>query len=106
MFKPTSILAAASVAAFLGSSFAAGAADPPVAKSGDILIAESGMTPYVFDKDSEGKSACNGPCAGLRPPVVAAAGAKAVAPYSMGGSCGAHPTAAARTVAASASVRR
>lgn len=83
MLKPKDILAAASVAAFLGSSPAAAAADPPVAKSGDILVAESGMTLYVFDKDSEGKSACNGPCAALWPPVAAAEGAKAAAPYSI-----------------------
>jgi len=31
---------------------------------GKVLTDEKGMTLYVFGKDSDGKSACNGPCAG------------------------------------------
>jgi predicted lipoprotein with Yx(FWY)xxD motif len=31
---------------------------------GKVLTNDKGMTLYVFDKDSGGKSACNGPCAG------------------------------------------
>ena len=42
---------------------------------GKVLTNASGMTLYVFDKDSAGKSACNGPCAGNWPPLMAAAGA-------------------------------
>jgi predicted lipoprotein with Yx(FWY)xxD motif len=36
------------------------------------------MTLYTFDNDTagSGKSACNGPCAGLWPPVMAEADAK------------------------------
>jgi predicted lipoprotein with Yx(FWY)xxD motif len=54
------------------------------AKTGDsakgkVLTNEAGMTLYVFDKDSVGKSACNGPCAGNWPPLMAAA-----APMPMG----------------------
>jgi len=40
---------------------------------GKVLTNDAGMTLYVFDKDSGGKSACNGPCAGNWPPLMAAA---------------------------------
>jgi predicted lipoprotein with Yx(FWY)xxD motif len=42
---------------------------------GKVLTNDKGMTLYVFDKDSSGKSACNGPCAGNWPPLMAAVGA-------------------------------
>jgi hypothetical protein len=42
---------------------------------GKVLTNDKGMTLYVFDKDSGGKSACNGPCTGNWPPLTAAAGA-------------------------------
>jgi predicted lipoprotein with Yx(FWY)xxD motif len=35
---------------------------------GKVLTNDKGMTLYVFDKDSGGKSPCNGPCAGNWPP--------------------------------------
>lgn len=40
---------------------------------GGMLVNTSGMTLYTFDNDTagSGKSACNGPCAGLWPPVMA-----------------------------------
>ena len=41
---------------------------------GKVLTNDAGMTLYVFDKDSSGKSACNGACAGNWPPLMAAAG--------------------------------
>jgi predicted lipoprotein with Yx(FWY)xxD motif len=41
---------------------------------GKVLTNDAGMTLYVFDKDSGGKSACNGACAGNWPPLMAAAG--------------------------------
>ncbi|MFI5013327.1 MAG: hypothetical protein ACHQAY_13375 [Hyphomicrobiales bacterium] len=43
---------------------------------GKILVDMKGMTLYVFDKDSAGKSACNGPCIQNWPALTAAAGAK------------------------------
>ena len=39
------------------------------------LTNAAGMTLYTFDKDSAGKSACNGQCAANWPPLAAAAGA-------------------------------
>lgn len=50
---------------------------------GKVLTNASGMTLYVFDKDSGGKSACNGPCTGNWPPLVADAAAKPVANYTI-----------------------
>jgi len=41
------------------------------------------MTLYIFDKDSGGKSACNGPCAGNWPPLMPAAGAMPTGDYSV-----------------------
>jgi predicted lipoprotein with Yx(FWY)xxD motif len=43
---------------------------------GKALVDAKGMTLYTFDKDSAGKSACNGPCATNWPPLMAAADAK------------------------------
>jgi predicted lipoprotein with Yx(FWY)xxD motif len=38
---------------------------------GDVLTDADGMTLYMFTKDSDGKSACNGQCASLWPPLTA-----------------------------------
>ncbi|MFD2206947.1 hypothetical protein [Kiloniella antarctica] len=40
---------------------------------GHILTDNKGMTLYTFDKDSNGKSACNGGCAKAWPPLLAEA---------------------------------
>src|ERR1700746_348290 len=50
---------------------------------GKVLTNDSGMTLYVFDKDSGGKSACNGPCASNWPPLKASAGAMPMGDYSI-----------------------
>lgn len=49
----------------------------PVKTTDGLLVNTSGMTLYTFDNDAagSGKSVCNGPCAGLWPPVAAAADA-------------------------------
>jgi predicted lipoprotein with Yx(FWY)xxD motif len=53
------------------------------ASLGRVLITGSGRTPYLFEKDKNGKSACAGKCAQFWPPLIAsgkpiaAAGAKA-----------------------------
>jgi predicted lipoprotein with Yx(FWY)xxD motif len=41
------------------------------AQLGQILTDTTGNTVYVFDKDTNGKSACSGSCAGVWPPVTA-----------------------------------
>jgi predicted lipoprotein with Yx(FWY)xxD motif len=66
------------VLAVLAALFAlsAQAADMMMAKDGTMVDAK-GMTLYTFDKDSGGKSMCNGPCATNWPPLMAGADAKA-----------------------------
>ena len=50
---------------------------------GKVLTTDSGMTLYVFDKDADGKSACNSACTGVWPPLAAAAGAAATGDYTI-----------------------
>lgn len=50
---------------------------------GKALVNSKGMTLYTFDKDSGGKSACNGPCATNWPPLAAAADAKAMGDWTI-----------------------
>ncbi len=61
------------VAALLALAFAGCASYQPAMMSGGVLTDSAGMTLYTFDKDTanSGKSACNGPCAALWPPVAA-----------------------------------
>jgi predicted lipoprotein with Yx(FWY)xxD motif len=46
--------------------------------AGKVLVDSKGMTLYTFDKDSGGKSMCNGDCAKAWPPAMAMAGDKPV----------------------------
>lgn len=56
----------------------------PAKKAADgTLTNAAGMTLYTFDKDSAGKSACNGPCARNWPPLAAGADAKAMGEWSI-----------------------
>lgn len=70
LFLATLAISAASMAV----SVSAVAADAPAKMSGGALVAANGMTLYTFDADKagSGKSACNGPCAALWPPLTAA----------------------------------
>jgi predicted lipoprotein with Yx(FWY)xxD motif len=64
----------------------ADAAGPPqVAQTGKgpALADAKGMTLYTYDKDSTGKSACNGKCAENWPPLMADAAAAPPAGYSV-----------------------
>jgi len=51
----------------------------------NMLVGESGMTLYTFDRDTagSGKSACNGPCATNWPPLIVIGDAKPVAGYTI-----------------------
>lgn len=76
---------AAILAAFaVGSAFAAEPATttPPAMKDG-MFVTAKGMTLYTFDKDTTGKSVCNGPCATNWPPALAADGAKATGDWTI-----------------------
>ena len=61
-----------------GTAFAAESAFTTVKTGAVEVLADSrGMTLYVFDKDSDGMSACYDKCAANWPPMIAAAGAMA-----------------------------
>lgn len=57
----------------------------PVKVADGVLTGPNGMTLYTFDRDTagNGKSVCNGPCAGNWPPLKAEADAKASGDYSV-----------------------
>jgi predicted lipoprotein with Yx(FWY)xxD motif len=80
-------LVALTVAAALTATSAAIAQTAPTkigdSGKGKVLTNEQGMTLYVFDKDSPGKSACNGPCAANWPPLMASGGAMAMGDYTI-----------------------
>lgn len=72
-------------AASMAVSVSALAADAPAMASNGALVAANGMTLYNFDNDQagSGKSACNGPCAALWPPMTASATDKPSGDYSV-----------------------
>ena len=51
----------------------------------NMLVGESGMTLYTFDRDTigSGKSACNGPCAVNWPPLIVVGDARPAAGYTV-----------------------
>lgn len=59
-------------AVLLSLSLIACTSNPPAKTVDGVYVNNTGMTLYTFDKDmaSSGKSACNGPCAALWPPVT------------------------------------
>ena len=61
------------------------AAEPPAKFVNGVLVDARGMTVYTFDKDTtnSGKSACNGPCAVMWPPVAADASARPAGPFAI-----------------------
>ena len=71
-------------AAALTVMFASSVALAQMTKVGDTpkgkaMVDAKGMTLYTFDRDTGGKSMCNGPCAENWPPLMAAADAKPAA---------------------------
>ena len=78
------IVTAVALAGFASLAFAQSA--PTMtgdSAKGKVLTDPKGMTLYVFDKDSDGKSVCNGPCATNWPPLMAAADAKAAGDWTI-----------------------
>ena len=76
---------ALTTAAFVGLAAAQGGVPVKLGSTskGQTLVDAKGMTLYTFDKDSAGKSACNGPCAHNWPPLAADAGAKPDGAYTI-----------------------
>ena len=54
------------------------------ADSGTVVLADAkGMTLYTSDRDTAGKSTCNGQCAANWPPLAAAADAKTMGDWTI-----------------------
>ncbi|HEY7944610.1 MAG TPA: hypothetical protein VIH15_08915 [Casimicrobiaceae bacterium] len=68
---------AAGLIAAIAVSGVALAQQPPGKMAGGMMTDSGGMTLYTFDNDTGGKSACNGPCAAIWPPLTAGGDAKA-----------------------------
>ncbi len=75
--------AAPALAAILSASTGLALAEAPAKVADGTLTNATGMTLYTFDKDSGGKSACNGPCAANWPPLMATDGDQASGDYSV-----------------------
>ena len=80
--KTYPVLTLLAAIALAGQSITA-VADAPAKLLGDVLVDAKDMTLYTFDKDSAGKSACNGQCAINWPPLMAPSDAKAAGDYSV-----------------------
>jgi predicted lipoprotein with Yx(FWY)xxD motif len=76
-------LVAAFSLAFASAAFAAPPTKTATTTKGSVLTDAMGMSLYTFDKDSEGKSACNGPCATNWPALKAEASDKADGGYTI-----------------------
>jgi predicted lipoprotein with Yx(FWY)xxD motif len=50
---------------------------------GVAFVSADGMTLYTFDNDTSGKSACNGRCAMIWPPLTAGADAHDMGPWTV-----------------------
>ena len=71
------------VVALSACSSMAGSSSQYTKVSDGVMVATNGMTLYTFDKDSGGKSVCNGPCATNWPPVLVDANAAVSGDYSV-----------------------
>ena len=80
------LIAALLALAFVGcASYQTKSMGAPAKMAGGVLVNSAGMTLYTFDKDvaGSGKSACNGPCAALWPPIAAEDGTSGSGDYSI-----------------------
>ena len=68
------LIAAATSLAVISVANAAPPTKTATTSKGPALTDAKGMSLYTFDKDSDGKSACNGPCAANWPALKADAG--------------------------------
>jgi predicted lipoprotein with Yx(FWY)xxD motif len=70
-------IAAMLLAAVAAPALAADPAKVVETSEGQLLVDAKGMTLYVFDEDTAGKSNCNAKCAENWPPLMAPANAQA-----------------------------
>jgi predicted lipoprotein with Yx(FWY)xxD motif len=77
-------LIAATLAAGIGAALAQSApATSADTSKGKALVNGDGMTLYTFDRDTKGKSNCDGPCANLWLPLIATVDASASGDFSL-----------------------
>ena len=84
--KTTHLLATLAVALTASfTSLSTLAADAPAKIASGAMVAANGMTLYTFDNDKagSGKSVCNGPCAGIWPPLMASAADQPAGDYTV-----------------------
>ena len=82
MHIPT-FAAAAAFAALASTAALAEAPTTGTTSDGPALVDGKGMTLYVFDKDTAGKSNCNGQCATNWPPAKASASDEAGGDFTL-----------------------
>jgi len=75
----------ATAAAFLVVACASISGGPAVKLTDGVYTGDNGMTLYTFDRDTagSGKSACNGQCAALWPPLQADGAARPTGPWTV-----------------------
>jgi len=77
-------LAAIALSAFAVTlAYGAPPAKTATTSKGPTLVDAKGMTLYTFDKDTDGKSACNGACATNWPALKAESGAQPADDYTI-----------------------
>ena len=69
--RAMTIVASAILALMIAGNAAAQNMPSAVKVTDGVFTDAKGMTLYTFDKDTAGKSACNGPCAANWPPLMA-----------------------------------
>ena len=79
----TALIAGVLMGAAIGHAAAAGPPATAQTATGEVLVDARGMTLYTFDKDADGKSACNGKCAENWPPLKAEGNGRPPANYSV-----------------------
>lgn len=73
MLKKIAVTAAILCTTTMGCAIAQTPATVAETGKGKTLVDSKGMTLYTFDKDADGKSACNGQCAKNWPPLAVVA---------------------------------
>ena len=76
------LLTIAALSAGLIGACASVYAQSPTKVADGMLVGPNGMTLYTFDKDTAGKSVCNGPCATNWPPLMATDADKSMGDYT------------------------
>ena len=75
-FAASAVLTLSLILGLASSAASAQALKTADTPKGKTFVDAKGMTLYTFDKDSGGKSMCNGPCADAWPPLLASEDAK------------------------------